>query len=376
MSKIKILLSVFSLFLISWLVWYWLVFAWPLVVKDEITSLTSNIFRDNSYLFWNKIILTSGENPRYFSVSWDCSITWNYLKSEGNFHIFEVKIWDFECEKDEVEVIFKNTYKTLKYSFKLIKNYDLFYKYLDYSSEDLEKMLVWLKQEAQKIKLKNSLTEKDFRVYAEILFFEDFFTKILEKRLEKYTTPVVWAKLPTRATKVPNSPRPYRASYTDWIHQWWDFDAPKMTNSVAIDDGIVIRVVNWFTWSDFSKIQRENITDDIKHTNLDILRWNQVWLKTMKWDVAIYSHFEEILPEIKVWSFLKKWEIIWKIWATWVPEEGYSDFHMHLELNQNPLNSSKAWTYSFLDIMYWPWYFKGKSSNYVLEHQYEIFEEN
>ena len=104
------------------------------------------------------------------------------------------------------------------------------------------------------------------------------------------------------------------------------------------------------------------------------MRGNQVWIKTMKWDVAFYSHLEEIFPEIKEWMILKRWQPVWTVWATWVPEEGYSDFHLHLSLQSNPLDTARAWTYTYLDIMWWPWSFKGQSASYTLEHYHDIFE--
>lgn len=374
MTKFKIFLSIFSSFLIAIILWYGLVFARPNVVNDSLSSLSNTIFLNSTNsLNQNTLVLTTSDSIWTFSISWDCSINSTFKYSEWSNHYFDISIWDKNCQKNDVEVVFKNKNKTLKTSFKIIKDYDLYFKYLDYSTEDLEKMYFWLKEELKNFeKNRNS---KQVRNYLEIEYFEKFFENILEKRKQKYITPVKWLKLPKRETKVPNSPRPYRSWYTDWIHHGWDFDAKKMTPSIAIDDGIIIRVVKWFTASDFLKIQKKNMTEEIKLKNLDILRWNQVWLKTMKWDVAFYSHFEEISPNIKVWSILKKWDYIWKIWATWVPEDGYSDFHMHMALHKNPLDTSKSWNYSFMDIMAWPWYFKWQTASYVLTSQYDIFQE-
>jgi len=51
---------------------------------------------------------------------------------------------------------------------------------------------------------------------------------------------------------------------------------------IAIDDGIILRVVDGFLFEDLQKIKRENLSHLDKLVNLDILRGNQVWLKTNK----------------------------------------------------------------------------------------------
>lgn len=368
MKNFKIFISIILSIFLALIVWYWLVFAWP-SQKDDINSLSSNLFLDSLELSTNKITLTTTEFPENFEISWDCLASWKYLTSYWYNHLFEVKLLDKNCSKENVTFYFKNKNKILSKTFSVFKEYNLYLKYLDYPDFEIEKILDIVKSDKNKF-------EKKSRVYQELDYLDIFLKNILEKRKQKYSTPIVWTKLPSRETKVPNSNRPYRAAYTDGIHQWWDFDAPKLTKAVAIDDAIVIRVVRWFTPSNFAKIKRTNLTEEIKATNLDILRWNQVWIKTMKWDIAFYSHFEEINPEIKVWDILKKGDILWKVWSTWVPEVWYSDFHMHIEIYKNPFDLSKAWKYDFLDIMNWPWYFKGKSARYVLEHQQEVFEEN
>lgn len=56
-------------------------------------------------------------------------------------------------------------------------------------------------------------------------------------------------------------------------------------------------MVRGFEWSDFSNIvYGDNLSEEQELKNLDILRGNQVWIKTMKGDVAFYSHLSSI-PE-------------------------------------------------------------------------------
>jgi len=68
----------------------------------------------------------------------------------------------------------------------------------------------------------------------------------------------------------------------------------------AIDDGIIIRIKRNFKYEDLSKIVKGNkISDTQKLRNLDLLRGNQVWLKTTKGDVMFYSHLKKVESELK-----------------------------------------------------------------------------
>ena len=376
MSKIKIFFSTIFLFILALWLGYGLVFAWPLTWKDELISYTKNIFKDSENLSKNKIILISSSDPKDFNVVWDCYLTWKYLSSNWKNHTFEIDLWDKNCSQKSLKIYFKNYYKTLTYDFNIISDYDLYYKYLDYSTEDLKNISTWIEKQLLVYKNNSEIEKPTLRVIEELNYLDSIFRKILENREKKYLLPVKWFKFSTRETKVPNSLRPYRNNYTDWIHHGWDFDAKIWTPVEALDDGIIIRVVRGFKNENFLKIKKSNVTEKDKLTNLDILRWNQIWIKTSKWDVAFYSHLDYIADGIKPWVVVKKWQLVWKVWITWVPEVGYKDSHLHLAIHKNPLDTSKAWNYSFLDIMAWPWYYKGQNAKYMLEIQSKVFELN
>lgn len=376
MSKIKIFFSTIFLFILALWLGYGLVFAWPLTWKDELISYTKNIFKDSENLSKNKIILISSSDPKDFNVFWDCYLTWKYLSSNWKNHTFEIDLWDKNCSQKSLKIYFKNYYKTLTYDFNIISDYDLYYKYLDYSTEDLKNISTWIEKQLLVYKNNSEIEKPTLRVIEELNYLDSIFRKILENREKKYLLPVKWFKFSTRETKVPNSLRPYRNNYTDWIHHGWDFDAKIWTPVEALDDGIIIRVVRGFKNENFLKIKKSNVTEKDKLTNLDILRWNQIWIKTSKWDVAFYSHLDYIADGIKPWVVVKKWQLVWKVWITWVPEVGYKDSHLHLAIHKNPLDTSKAWSYSFLDIMAWPWYYKGQNAKYMLEIQSKVFELN
>jgi murein DD-endopeptidase MepM/ murein hydrolase activator NlpD len=71
---------------------------------------------------------------------------------------------------------------------------------------------------------------------------------IIKKREKKYLVPIAGYSLPIEATKIPNAARPYRSDYTDGIHHSWDIDAKVGTPIIALDDGIIVRVVDDWNW--------------------------------------------------------------------------------------------------------------------------------
>jgi hypothetical protein len=132
-----------------------------------------------------------------------------------------------------------------------------------------------------------------------------------------------------------------------------------------------------FQFSDLSKLKKgENISYYDKVNNLDILRWNQVWLKTMKWDVVFYAHLDEVYDDIQVWNIIPRWYPLWTVWKTWVPDKDYNDYHLHFELRKNPYSIKNAWKYSLYDYMTWDWYFKWDTRESIKQKQYTIFEKN
>jgi hypothetical protein len=213
------------------------------------------------------------------------------------------------------------------------------------------------------------------RLLNEVIYNLNIINSILDWRNDKYSLPIIWKKLPTNPVKIPNSSREYRADYTDWIHHGWDFDASFWEQVNAIDDGIIVRVVSGFNFSDLSNIVRwDNLTYEEKLRNLDILRWNQVWLKTMKWDVAFYSHLNGIFTNIEEWTIVRKWQPLWTVWISWVPDKNYTDYHLHLPIHKNPYNEKMVWKYDIDDYMNWDWYFKWETSDYIVNNQNNIFE--
>jgi len=204
--------------------------------------------------------------------------------------------------------------------------------------------------------------------------YQSLVDNILEWRLEKYLLPVPGYNISNNPGDLPNAPRWYRASYTDGIHHWWDAHSPAWADIVTIDDGIIVRIVRGFEYDDLSKITRwTNITEDDKLKNLDILRWNQVWLKTTKWDVIFYSHLDEVSDEIEEGDMIERDTYIGTVWVSGVPEIWYDDYHLHFAIQKNPYDLNKVWSYTFDDYMRWDWSFKWKSASYIIDNKHKVF---
>ena len=137
------------------------------------------------------------------------------------------------------------------------------------------------------------------RILNEAIYNRNLIDNILKHRAEKYSIPVEGWKIDLSHSKIPNAWRWYRAEYTDWIHHWWDVAWNFWDQTIAIDDWRIVRVVSNFSKTDLNLIERgNNLSENDKLKNLDILRGKQVWLKTMKWDVIFYSHLDEVFSNI------------------------------------------------------------------------------
>ena len=264
-----------------------------------------------------------------------------------------------------------------------IKSYfSLFHQFSDIDMKSLEKAYFQLEKFEKKLqkfkKISSSDSKESFRKYFqyhEVVLQKNIVWEMIEQRKEKYLIPVAGHLLPTRETKLPNSGRPYRADYTYGIHEGWDIDAELWEKILSIDDGVIVRVVNDFVFEDLDHlIKKETLSHNERTTNLDTLRWNQVWLKTSKWDMVFYSHLDSVNENIVAWMRVKKWDILGTVGISGVPDKNYTDYHLHFELRKNPYDLQYAWKYTFQDYMNWDWYFKGKSAQYIQQNQYTIFQ--
>jgi len=317
-----------------------------------------------------------------------CEVSSRYLDSYKNLYFFEVDYGnDLDCNNWNVvlqlgEEIYGNTVHKLN----VTKGSIVFWKYLDYSDSQLEDVQDQLQYELDTNAIfknynnidiaKNFKYYKGKNLYNNAQLHSDLITLILEWRQEKYFTPVLGREFSTLATKLPNSARPYRSSYTDGVHYGFDIDWAFRDIAIALDTGLVVRVVDDFdNNSDFSRIvYGNNLSKNQELKNLDVLRGNQVWIKTLKWDVVFYSHLDIIDETIQEWILVKKWQKIGLTGVTWVPEDWYDDYHLHFEIYKNPYNILKAGTYDFGEYMLWNWLGKWMNNSQLIELTENTFE--
>lgn len=370
--------------------WYGLVFWGNLSFSTEIqfwTTIWSQVILEDDTLSSTVVVYTSNVNLSSFEVHSLCESESRFITSHKNLYFFEVSYtWDM-CSSNSIvlkegETIYGNTAKNIE----ILSKNEVLGKYIDFSTDELEQQ----KKEFQSIisdtAIYKNYNGKDFikylkyslgqRKYTEAFFHHSLIQEIISGRDEKYLNPVLWRSFSTLASKIPNSGRPYRQAYTDGIHHGWDIDGEKGDTIIALDDGVIVRVVDGFdNASDFSNIiYWENLSDEQKLKNLDVLRWNQVWLKTLKWDVIFYSHLQSVSSEIQEWVYVSKWAVLWKTWVSWVPEVWYDDYHLHFAVMKNPYISEKAGTYDFGDYMAWDWYGKWMNYEQTVELQRITFE--
>ncbi|MDD2907862.1 MAG: M23 family metallopeptidase [Candidatus Gracilibacteria bacterium] len=350
-------------------------------------KLSNNIFFDSLNLSKNMVIIESRENLSNLKISGDCSVTGKMVEHNANFYVFELFLADEKCDKKTINAVFSKGDLLLNASFNLTTPGNLYNTYLDFSSEKLEKYLKSIEVGITKLSSYSSYNKTihkdkyDFldknRNLQELMYMKTFISDILSKRNLKYAVPIKGSNLPTLSSKMPNVPRPYRSEYTSGIHEGWDFDADYGETVVSIDYGIVVRVIDNFSFADLDKLKTTGeLTKDDKVKNLDILRGNQVWIKTMRGDVVFYSHLSEVYSNIKVGDVVFKGQALGAVGITGVPDKNYTDYHVHVEFRENPHNDTRKTSYSIDEYMNWDWYFKGKSEKYILENEYNIFEKN
>jgi murein DD-endopeptidase MepM/ murein hydrolase activator NlpD len=168
----------------------------------------------------------------------------------------------------------------------------------------------------------------------------------------RYLSPVAGYELPYKDKLIPGAGRPYRRDTTDGIHHGWDILAPFGTPVQTLAKGKVIRVINDWTWGDFKKLKKGNLTRDDELMNLNIFRGNQIWLQTMDGNVTFYSHLSKISPDITVGSEVNAGTYLGNIGISGVPDKNYKDIHLHFEVQQNPFQEGMK-NPTYLDIMRW-----------------------
>ncbi len=353
-----------------------------------VTASSKSVISDFQPL--NSVILVFKSKP---DISWAyihsaCNTKTHFITSDGELYFFKFTLLDNKCSNPyfslkKAEAIYVNT----SFSLNIQQKSDLFSIIIDYSTKQILKAKLSIDKKVKKYSKYKKLKEtqwtnfvsllKKQRIYNELMYKQNMLSNILTKRSEKYSLPVKWNKIATGLNVIPNADRHYRKSYTDGIHHGWDIMAPAWTSVSAIDDGVIIRVVSDFEYADIANIKKwEWLTHSEKLRNLDILRWNQVWLKTTKWDVIFYSHLTEIFDNIKEWSLISRWVDIGTIGKTWVPDKNYTNYHLHFPIQKNPYTSKKAWKYSLEDIMDWDWYLKWLDATSVVNGQKDIFNDS
>jgi len=384
-SKYKFLIIYISTFFLV-VFWVTIVFASDFVFspKVEVRSLSQNIFLNDLKLKKNIISFKSNYDLSSYSLVNTCIFKSSFVWKNDENYFFDL-VYKRDCLDENIYLrnSFLENVSWIKIKMNLFSEADLWSLFVDLSDSDLEKFKLNLFEET--IKLQNIIkTEQKNNSY---FFYElknkrnidennyktNIIDKIISSRKNLYSVPVLWYHLSTKESKVPNSPRPYREVYTFWVHEWWDIDAPVWTPVQALDDWIIVRIVSGFKFEDLQKINHKDKTLETKILNLDILRWNQVWLKTAKWDVVFYGHLDSITNDLKIWEFVSRWKYFWNIGISWVPDKNYKDSHLHFEIHKNPYILEKVWKYSFMDYMSWPWYFKWNTAKYAIEHQNEVF---
>jgi murein DD-endopeptidase MepM/ murein hydrolase activator NlpD len=374
------------IWIILWISSVSLVFGWIVMNLQNITPdfyLSKNIFPDSNKLNYTVLWFKHEWDISDYTFESPCKIETKFLGKENFSSFFKITFLDNTC-KNPFIALKKNGKIVEKSSVKLeiMSKSTLYNTLVDLSSEQLQKIIWDIKKkissqpsQEKEITSKNVLTSQKSRKEKELQYKKEIIEHILKWRSLKYSIPVAGYSLPIWNSKIPNAWRPYRVWFTDGIHHAWDIDAPVWTPVIALDDAIVVRVVDNWDWGTLSNLRKgKNLTREDMERNLDILRGNQIWIKTMKGEVVMYNHLETVTSDLEVWDLVNRESTLWTIWISWVPEADYSDSHLDFSIMVNSYNPDKAGKYEAEEYMFWDWKMKWQSKEYILEHQYDFFE--
>ncbi len=156
----------------------------------------------------------------------------------------------------------------------------------------------------------STILRSDYRLTSlRVREFFDIINDVLSARDQKFSLPIKNAKLPTQATHLPNSPRPFRAESTDGVHHGFDFYTAEGTPVLAIEDGTILHVKRDFSWNEMNHLlSGKNELEE--QENLDVYRGNTVYLKTRSGHVAIYAHLQKIPDNIQEGQTVTKGEVV------------------------------------------------------------------
>ncbi|MCK9273117.1 M23 family metallopeptidase [Candidatus Gracilibacteria bacterium] len=354
-----------------------------------ITSLNANIINGEGNLNSTFFIIQAGKKITKPFLYSSCQINQKIISesktTKGNIFIIKAVFNQEKCSDNKIylksgEIIYTNTL----YEINLVNYSDLLNNFLNFKSEKLKekieinnKLIHSLDNEIFVLKKENNLESKlktINKIYS--MNYKEFENNILKQIVNersnlKYITPVAGKSLPTSKTLIPNASRGYRKDTTDGVHHGYDILAPRGTPVQALGNGVIVRIVRDFSWGNFDKIKKGFISFEDKLQNLDIYRGNQVWLKTMDGNIVFYSHLNYIPEYLNEGQFVKAKTFLGKIDKTGVPDKEYKDYHLHFEIQINPLSGGS--NLSNLDIMKWDWFGEYKNKSWILLEQKKMF---
>lgn len=373
------------------LIWgYGFVSGWNLIFNPEVrfaTSVSDTVYMDSNDVNTAVVVYQSNVDLKNAYITSLCDVNSRFLTQSKGLYFFEVNYsQDPTCENGNIVLsLGEDDYANTIHELELTSDIDIYSRYLDYSSEKLrEYQKVLISDIAQNAIYKNFDRENIVKYYTyfvgqkkyqNALYKNTIINKILTAREKPYSVPVLGKEISTLSSRLPNTGRPYREHYTDGIHHGWDVYGDYGENVIALDDAVVVRIVDWFDDGDFSRIvYGDNLSLEQELKNLDILRGNQVWLKSMKGDVAFYSHLSFIESDIKEGDIIERGTILGKIGISGVPDSNYTDYHLHFAVMQNPYNYLEAGSYDFGEYMAWNWLTRWQNHDETLHNSNIIFE--
>ena len=136
--------SFFSLFIFSMLIWYVLVFAWPIAFWSGSTEtrginfkLTRNIYTNSSSLNSTILIFNSDKDIRNYNFISKCNIKSKFVETYNDLYLFEINFSESKCLNKNISLIDNKNNLLYTTNFNILSDYDIYSKLLDYKTEKL-----------------------------------------------------------------------------------------------------------------------------------------------------------------------------------------------------------------------------------------------
>ena len=228
-------------------------------------NISPNIYLWDSLLSQTIIWYQSNIDISTASIHSSCPTSTQFLEKYEDIYYFSLHFLTEKCRNKNIVLKLNNELLINTASIlNIVTKGKIFNLLTDYPTQDLEWLSQTLNRNIKNYTIYETLNSEEIwkyrtyrkrqRKFQESRYQLEVLEGIFIGRWKKYTSPIPWTSLSNQFSKIPNAGRPYREWYTDGIHHWWDIDSDIWQEVVALDEGIIVRIVDNFAYADLERI--------------------------------------------------------------------------------------------------------------------------